>query len=55
MRKFQHSWQGGIIVGMLWGGTMPLGYAETNGRPFGACIISSAGGEAKILKAMHAW
>jgi len=20
MRKFQHSWQGGIIVGMLWGG-----------------------------------
>jgi len=36
-------------------GTMPLGYSSTNGRPFGACIISGAGGEAKILRAMSAW
>ncbi|KAH6848069.1 amidase signature domain-containing protein [Chaetomium sp. MPI-CAGE-AT-0009] len=36
-------------------GTMPLGYSKTNGRPFGACIISDAEGEAKILKAMNAW
>ena len=36
-------------------GTMPLGYSKTNGRAFGACIISGAGGEAKILRAMNAW
>ncbi|KAJ5366768.1 hypothetical protein N7541_000709 [Penicillium brevicompactum] len=36
-------------------GTMPLGYSSANGRPFGACIISRAGGEANILKAMSAW
>ena len=36
-------------------GTMPLGYSKTNGRAFGACIISNAGGEAKILRAMNAW
>ncbi|KAL8418926.1 hypothetical protein RB594_002220 [Gaeumannomyces avenae] len=36
-------------------GTMPLGYSKTNGRAFGACIISGAGQEAKILKAMGAW
>ncbi|KAK4220873.1 amidase signature domain-containing protein [Podospora fimiseda] len=35
--------------------TMPLGYSKTNGRAFGVCIISSAGNEAKILKATHAW
>lgn len=36
-------------------GTMPLGYSKTNGRPFGMCIIASAGQEDKILKAMSAW
>ena len=36
-------------------GTMPLGYSETNGRPFGACIIAAAGQEGKILRAMSAW
>ncbi len=36
-------------------GTMPLGYSSTDGRAFWACIISGAGGEAKILKAMSAW
>ncbi|KAJ5622151.1 hypothetical protein N7528_005383 [Penicillium herquei] len=36
-------------------GTMPLGYSSINGRPFGVCIISRAGGEASILKAMSAW
>ena len=36
-------------------GTMPLGYSKTNGKAFGACIISGAGGEAKILRAMNAW
>jgi amidase len=36
-------------------GTMPLGYSKTNGRGFGACIISGAGGEAKVLRAMNAW
>lgn len=36
-------------------GTMPLGYSSSNGRAFGACIISRAGGEGSILKAMSAW
>ncbi|KAK3367391.1 amidase signature domain-containing protein [Lasiosphaeria ovina] len=36
-------------------GTMPLGYSSTNGRAFGACIITGAGQEDKILKAMSAW
>jgi len=36
-------------------GTMPLGYSKDNGRAFGACIISGAGSEAKILQAMSAW
>ncbi|KAI0191098.1 amidase signature enzyme [Astrocystis sublimbata] len=36
-------------------GTMPLGYSETNGRPFGVCIIARAGQEDKILRAMSAW
>jgi amidase len=36
-------------------GTMPLGYSKVNGRPFGACIISAAGNEDKILRVMSAW
>jgi amidase len=36
-------------------GTMPLGYSKMNGRPFGACIISAAGNEDKILRVMSAW
>ncbi|KAK1832513.1 amidase signature domain-containing protein [Podospora conica] len=36
-------------------GTMPLGYSATNGRAFGACVVASAHGEAKILRAMSAW
>jgi hypothetical protein len=36
-------------------GTMPMGYSMTNGRAFGACIVATANGEAKILRAMSAW
>ena len=36
-------------------GTMPMGYSITNGRAFGACIVASANGEAKILRSMSAW
>lgn len=36
-------------------GTMPLGYSESNGRPFGMCIIAGSGQEGKILQAMSAW
>lgn len=36
-------------------GTMPLGYSETNGRPFGMCIVAAADNEDKILRAMKAW
>lgn len=36
-------------------GTMPLGYSETNGRPFGMCIVAAAENEDKILQAMKSW
>ncbi|MCJ1371018.1 hypothetical protein MMC20_002233 [Loxospora ochrophaea] len=35
--------------------TVPLGYADFNGRAFGMCIIAAAGSEAKIFQAMSAW
>lgn len=36
-------------------GTMLLGYSKSNDRPFGMCIIASAGQEDKLLRAMSAW
>ncbi|KAI0433439.1 putative amidase [Xylaria sp. FL1042] len=36
-------------------GTMPLGYLEENGRPFGLSILASAHEEAKILGVMASW
>lgn len=36
-------------------GTMPLGYSKTNGRPFGMCVVASAGHEDKSLRAMRSW
>ncbi|KAI1427349.1 putative amidase [Xylaria sp. FL1777] len=36
-------------------GTMPLGYLEENGRPFGLSLLASAHQEAKILGVMAAW
>ncbi|KAL3422796.1 hypothetical protein PVAG01_04543 [Phlyctema vagabunda] len=35
--------------------TMPLGYLEESGRPFGLSIISTAHSEATILGVMNAW
>lgn len=36
-------------------GSMPLGYANFNGRAFGMNIIAGENGEAKILEIMSAW
>lgn len=36
-------------------GSLPLGFAGFNGRPFGMNIISAAGQEAKMLQVMSAW
>jgi amidase len=35
--------------------TVPLGYADFNGRAFGMNIIGGAGTEGKILEVMSAW
>lgn len=36
-------------------GTMPLGYLEESGRPFGLTVLASAGQEHKILAVMRCW
>jgi amidase len=36
-------------------GTVPLGYARFNGRPYGMAIIARANQEHLILKVMSAW
>lgn len=36
-------------------GTMPLGYADFNGRAWGMAIITGADGEGQMLKIMSAW
>lgn len=36
-------------------GTVPLGYARFNGRPFGMAIFAPANAEPLILSAMSAW
>jgi len=36
-------------------GTMPLGYLEETGRPFGLSVLASAHQEATILAVMAAW
>ncbi|KAF7938251.1 hypothetical protein BELL_0526g00060 [Botrytis elliptica] len=35
--------------------TVPLGYSQTNGRPFGLAIVAMANEEHKILQFMTAW
>ena len=35
--------------------TMPLGYLDFNGRPFGLCIIARAHQDALLLKVLSAW
>lgn len=36
-------------------GTMPLGYLEPSGRPFGLCVLARANEESKIISIMSAW
>lgn len=36
-------------------GTVPLGYANFNGRAFGMNIIAAAGQESKMIEVMSAW
>lgn len=36
-------------------GTVPLGYARFNGRPFGMAVIAPANAESLILSVMSAW
>jgi amidase len=36
-------------------GTVPLGYSEESGRPFGLDIVGTANSEAVILGVMNAW
>lgn len=36
-------------------GTVPLGYADFNGRAFGMNIVAGLGQESKILQVMSAW
>lgn len=36
-------------------GSLPLGYAEFNGRAFGVNIIAGERGEGRILRVMSAW
>ncbi|TGO65068.1 hypothetical protein BCON_0004g00650 [Botryotinia convoluta] len=36
-------------------GTVPLGYSQTNGRPFGLAVVALANEEHKILQFMTAW
>jgi amidase len=35
--------------------TVPLGFADFNGRAFGMNLISTAGNEAKMIEVMSAW
>ena len=35
--------------------SVPLGYADVNGRAFGMNMIAKAGEEAKMLEIMSAW
>lgn len=36
-------------------GAMPLGYSNSNGRPFGLAVVAAAGNEGLMLQAMSAW
>lgn len=36
-------------------GSVPLGYADFNGRAFGMNVITGRNGESKMLKVMSAW
>jgi len=36
-------------------GTVPLGYARFNGRPYGMAVIARANEEGLILRVMSAW
>lgn len=36
-------------------GTLPLGYARFNGRPFGMAFVARANREDLIIKVMSAW
>lgn len=36
-------------------GTVPVGFADFNGRAWGLCVIAGERGEGKILEVMSAW
>jgi amidase len=36
-------------------GTLPMGFADFNGRACGLCVIAGENGEGKILEVMSAW
>ena len=36
-------------------GTVPLGYADFNGRAFGINLLAASGQESKIIEVMSAW
>jgi amidase len=68
MQRFRSNYGINVIIGAPTGrsitvydlagypiGTLPLGYAQFNGRPLGMVVVTSKGREDLIIRVMSAW